>query len=80
MVGNIFKNYQQGAMIENLFSLACGECGLFLQAMSDDKHNKERGVDSIGIRLPAGGREISKLNSIVAWSGIEPPYRSKGAG
>lgn len=53
-------------MIQSLFSLACGECGLFLQAMPDDKHDKERGVDSIGIRLPAGGREISKLNSIVA--------------
>lgn len=53
-------------MIQNLFSSACSKCGLFLQAMADDKHHKERGVDNIGIRLPAGGREITELNSIVA--------------
>lgn len=60
MVGNIFKNYQQRVVIQSLFSSACDECGLFLQAMTDDKHHKERWVDSIGIRLPAGGRKINQ--------------------
>lgn len=45
-----------GAVIQDLFSSACGACGLFLQGMAEDKHHREKELDNTGVRLPAGGR------------------------